>query len=334
MPKQYLRLSDFSGGLNTRFDARDIGNNELTVANNVQVFKTGQIFTSTPTASVHADLDRSAGDTTNGYGLFLFKADNDISNNAKSIELLALADSDGDANVDIIEDPFDTISARDVVNHQHDGGGGAAPIDLGSTTGGKFIYYYVDGALRVADANGGGANTVTWFGHVDRVGTIPGGAIDLWVEGDNVLAAPGGSGCSVETTGAVRHATDGQGFDVDVTVETTDDDGLWEATTYEFAESFVYAGDQESLLTEYSGTVNLSTNNYFTNVLVGIINAGSTLTDRVKGGRIYIRKKDSTDLWTLFLDIDLERGIRKDMGDTFIAWANPSSNNWNNTSAI
>ena len=35
MPKQYLRLSDFSGGLNTRFDDRDINDNELTVANNV-----------------------------------------------------------------------------------------------------------------------------------------------------------------------------------------------------------------------------------------------------------------------------------------------------------
>ena len=75
MPKQYLRLSDFSGGLNTRFDARDINDNELTAASNVQVYKSGQIFTVTPNADFHADLDRSAGTTTSGYGLFLFKAD-------------------------------------------------------------------------------------------------------------------------------------------------------------------------------------------------------------------------------------------------------------------
>ena len=80
MPKQYLRLSDFSGGLNTRFDARDINDNELTAASNVQVYKSGQIFTVTPNADFHADLDRSAGTTTSGYGLFLFKADNDLSN--------------------------------------------------------------------------------------------------------------------------------------------------------------------------------------------------------------------------------------------------------------
>ena len=332
MPRQYLQISDFSGGLNTKFDARDVAPNELTEANFVQVYKNGQIFTGAPKADVHASLDREAGTSTSGYGLFLFKSDNDLGNAEKSIELLAVADV-ATSEIDVIEDPFDTISNRDVTTFVTDGEGGTAPIDLGSTGSGKFIYYYVDGALRVADANGGGANTVTWFGHVDRVGTIPGGAIDLWVEIDNNLAAPGGSNCTVEQTGSVRYGDDGEGFDVDVTVETTDDDGLWEATTYEFAESFVYAGDQESLLTEYSGTVNLSTNNYFTNVLVGMVNAGGTLTDRVKGGRIYIRKKDSTDLWTLFLDIDLERGIRKDMGDTFIAWA-ASGNNWSNTTAI
>ena len=333
MPRQYLQLSNFSGGLNTRFDARDIKDDELTLANNVQVYKSGQIFTVTPSADFAAALDREAGTSTSGYGLFLFKSDNDLGNAEKSIELLAVADV-ATSEIDVIEDPFDTISNRDVTTYVTDGEGGTAPIDLGSTGSGEYIYYYVDGALRVADANGGAANTVTWYGHVDRLGTIPGGAIDLWVEIDNNLAAPGGSNCTVEQTGSIRYGDDGEGFDVDITVETTDDDGLWEATTYEFAESFVYAGDQESLLTEYSGTVDLSTNNYFTNVLVGMVNAGGTLTDRVKGGRIYIRKKDSTDLWTLFLDIDLERGIRKDMGDTFIAWANPSSNNWNNTAAI
>ena len=332
MPRQYLQISDFSGGLNTKFDARDVAPNELTEANFVQVYKNGQIFTGAPKADVHASLDREEGTSTSGYGLFLFKSDNDLGNAEKSIELLAVADV-LTSQIDVIEDPFDTISNRDVTTYVTDGEGGTAPIDLGSTASGKYIYYYVDGALRVADANGGGANTVTWYGHVDRLGTIPGGAIDLWVEIDNNLAAPGGSNCTVEQTGSVRYGDDGEGFDVDVTVETTDDDGLWEATTYEFAESFIYAGDQESLLTEYSGTVNLSTNNYFTNILVGMVNAGGTLTDRVKGGRIYIRKKDSTDLWTLFLDIDLERGIRKDMGDTFIAWA-ASGNNWSNTTAI
>ena len=326
MPRQYLQISNFAGGLNTQFDQRDIAGNELTDASNVQVYKSGQIYSSRVSTTV---TTRGSGSLTDGKGLFLFKADNNFSNVNDSVEILGLADISS-SEVDFIEDPFGT---PDNTNH-------LGTIDLGTeTANGNFVYYYVDGALRISDCYRSGAtlnesNKTKWFGHVDRLGAIPGGAIDLWVEGDNNLEAPGGSNCTVEQTGSVRHGDDGQGFDVDVTVETTDDDGLWEATTYEFAQSFVYEGDQESLLTEYSGDVALSTNNYFTNVLVGMVNAGGTLTDRVKGGRIYIRKKDSTDLWTLFLDIDLERGIRKDMGDTFIAWANPSSNNWNNTSAI
>ena len=39
MPRQYLQLSNFAGGLNTRFDARDIKDDELTDASNVQVYK-------------------------------------------------------------------------------------------------------------------------------------------------------------------------------------------------------------------------------------------------------------------------------------------------------
>jgi len=39
MPRQYLQISNFAGGLNTQFDQRDIAGNELTDASNVQVYK-------------------------------------------------------------------------------------------------------------------------------------------------------------------------------------------------------------------------------------------------------------------------------------------------------
>ena len=327
MPRQYLRISDFSGGLNTRFDPRDVGQNEIIDSNFVQVYKTGQIFTASAKAAVTA---RGAGTSTAGKGFFLFKSDNDISNTAKSIELAALADV-ASGYVDILEDPFNTISARDVANHLD-------AFDLGTNhAGGEFVYYYVDGALRVCDSETGQTgNTAYWYGHVDKSGTIPGGAVDAWVSEANNLAAP--TATNLTNTGSAQYATAGNGFDVDVTVETTDDDGLWEATTYEFAQSFVYEGNQESLLTAYSENVVLSTNNYFTGVIVGITNSGAQFSDRIKGGRVYIRKKDSTDLWTLFLDIDFERGVRKDMGDEFDAWSanvgGAGTDKWRNTNAI
>ena len=327
MPRQYLQISNFAGGLNTQFDQRDIAGNELTDASNVQVYKSGQIYSSRVSET---ETSRATGSNTPGKGLFLFKSDNDIDSASKPIELLALADV-ATSQVDFIEDPFDTISARDNSNH-------LAAIDIGTeTANGNFVYYYVDGALRISDYYRSGttineSNTSTWFGHVDKVGAIPGGAVDAWVTASNNLAAPA-SGDVTEETG-IQYAAAGVGFDVDVTVETTDDDGLWEATTYEFAQSFVYEGDQESLLTEYSGTVALSTNNYFTNVLVGIITDGTSFPDRIKGGRVYIRKNDSNDLWTLFLDMDWERGVRKDFGDTFTVWNNATGTSWRNTAAL
>ena len=328
MPKQYLQISRFEGGLNTKFDPRDVGNNELTEISGMQVYKTGQIFNGTGKSTV---TTRAAGTMTSGKGLFLFKADKDVDSSVTvPIELLAVCDV-ASSEVDILEDPFNTGGIRDVANH-------LAAFDLGDNHGGdEFVYYYVDGALRVTDSeNGQTGNTTFWFGHIDRSGpsnTVPGGDIDEWEPVTNNLAAP--TAGDVSTAGSAQYASANVGFDVDVTVETTDDDGLWEATTYEFAQSFVYEGDQESLLSEYSGTVPLSTNNYFTNVLVGLTRTSSPTNKRIKGGRIYIKKKDSNDLWTLFLDMDFERGVRKDIGDTFIAWTNGGSGtNWVNTSGI
>jgi len=323
MPKQYLQISNFAGGLNTQFDQRDIAGNELTDASNVQVYKSGQIYSSRVSTTV---TTRGSGSLTDGKGLFLFKADNNFSDVNDSVEILALADISS-SQVDFIEDPFGT---PDNTNH-------LGTIDLGTeTANGNFVYYYVDGALRISDCYRSGAtlnesNRTKWFGHVDRVGTIPGGALDIWVTASNNLAAP--SGGDKSEVGSVQYAAENVGFDVDLDVETTDDDGLWEATTYEFAQSFVYEGDQESLLRVYSQSAALSTNNYFTSVLLGLTRSSSASNKRIKGGRIYIRKKDSNDLWTLFLDADFERGVRKDMGDEFVSWA-ASSNDYVNSSGI
>ena len=326
MPKQYLRLSDFSGGLNTKFDARDIGDNELTSTNNIQVYKTGQLFTSTASAT---ETSRSAGTLTSGYGTFLFKSDNDLSNNVKSIDLLALADV-LTGQVDIIEDPFNTISARDNTNHLN-------TIDLGSNhAGGEQNHYYANGALRVCDSDstqiGGDTNTCYWYGHIDRTGTIPGGAVNTWVSTTNNLAAP--TEGNITESATATHANENNGFDISLSIESTDADGLWEATTFELAASWVYEGDQESLLYTFPESVTLGIHQYFTGVLIGLTRSASASNKRIKGGRIYIKKKDSTDLYTLFADMDFERGVRKDMGDEYVSWANPSGSNFNNTSGI
>ena len=99
MPRQYLQISNFSGGLNTQFDQRDIAGNELTDASNVQVYKSGQIYSSRVSETVTA---RGDGTLTSGRGLFLFKSDNDISSSVTvPIELLAACDV-ASSTVDIL----------------------------------------------------------------------------------------------------------------------------------------------------------------------------------------------------------------------------------------
>ncbi len=322
MPKQYLRLSDFAGGLNTKFDARDISDNEITVANNMHVYRQGQLFSSTTSAT---ETSRSAGTSTSGYGTFLFKSDNDLSNNEKSIDLLALADV-LEGQVDIIEDPFNTIGARDNTNHLN-------TIDLGTNhAGGEQNHYYANGALRVVDSQTTQTgNTAYWYGHIDRTGTIPGGAVNTWVSVTNNLAAP--TAGNITESGSATYGAENNGFDISLSIESTDADGLWEATTYELASSWVYEGDQESLLYTFPESVTLGVNQYFTGVLIGLTRSSSASNKRIKGGRIYIRKKDSTDLYTLFADMDFERGVREDMGADFVAWTN-SSNDYVNSSSI
>jgi len=312
MPKQYLQLSNFAGGLNTKFDARDIKDDEITNVSNLHVYKPGQLFSSTASAT---ETSRGDGSLSSGYGIHLFRSDTDLGDSPLMLELLALADTNdsSDTKIDFIENPFDTSGMGSRDNSTF-----LSKINLdsesGTGSGGNVVYYYADGALRSCDAGGTNVsnNKANWFGFVKRGSSAFGGDIDDWESKHNALSRPAGTNCLITETGYAPVTGDsGVGFDVDLSISTEDDDGLWEATTYELAQSFVYEGDQESLLTGYDEDVTLSTNNYFTNVYVGL---KSAFDERIKGGRVYIRKKGSNDLWTLFLDIDFERGVRTDMG--------------------
>ena len=72
MPRQYLQINDFSGGINTKSDQRSLENNELTVVKDMQVYNVGQIYTGSGSTAV---VSRGSGTSTVGHGVFLFKAD-------------------------------------------------------------------------------------------------------------------------------------------------------------------------------------------------------------------------------------------------------------------
>ena len=140
----------------------------------------------------------------------------------------------------------------------------------------------------------------------------------------------------------------GKALNLSLTPSTGEDDGGWEATNYEFSQTLVYQGNQESLPalmrvhknsfdgsanksgTDYSqGYVPLAAQQYWKSIQVhGAVNPGAGLdyNDRVTGARIYIRKHNSNKRWTLFLDCDFTRGVRQNTFEDFnVDWSNSNT---------
>jgi len=74
VPKQIYTLNDFSGGINSLKDPRDIAVNELVHASNIMVDQQGAIRTR-GNADSHSYIDSQAATLSGGYGLTLLESD-------------------------------------------------------------------------------------------------------------------------------------------------------------------------------------------------------------------------------------------------------------------
>jgi hypothetical protein len=188
MPKQIIEIGSFHGGLNNNGDPRDIKVEELSQAQDIMIDEIGKVRTMGSHVP-HASTPKAVT-ITEGHGLFYFSHDRLGAQDASTGQVqtgddyLALADSGGDANIEIYSRVDD------------EGGGGgwgsAARIDLGSDSGMKAVYYYADGNLRVGDGAFNANNRVKWYGYIDRYfygdgstgyghGTPVGAAEDGWL---------------------------------------------------------------------------------------------------------------------------------------------------------
>ena len=77
MARQFLKLNDFSGGLNLIRDPRDINLNELVQADNISVNTQGKIVTGINTDETGGNANFSIADVYPfpGGGLFYFESD-------------------------------------------------------------------------------------------------------------------------------------------------------------------------------------------------------------------------------------------------------------------
>tara|TARA_Y100001938_G_scaffold10723_2_gene13272 strand:- start:30401 stop:32971 length:2571 start_codon:yes stop_codon:yes gene_type:complete len=115
----------------------------------------------------------------------------------------------------------------------------------------------------------------------------------------------------------------GLGWNIAVSDGTSDGD--WLADTYEFYQTFVYDGNQESLPVQMgNGASTIATFEHTASggkslrvaVYTDVVYSG-----RISGGRIYIKRAKSDDELTLLLDIDIVQGVRSSLTGDFSTWS-------------
>ena len=115
----------------------------------------------------------------------------------------------------------------------------------------------------------------------------------------------------------------GLGFNIGVTKGTAE--GRWEDGEYEFYQTFIYDGNQESIpvrmgngdatIIPFTHTVN------DTKSMQVSVYADLAYNGRITGGRIYTRLHDTNDELVLLADIDIEKGVRTTLDGDHIAWS-------------
>ena len=135
---------------------------------------------------------------------------------------------------------------------------------------------------------------------------------------DSTLTMAGGGTTWGNSEAYSIYPPQGTGFNLDLTAASG---GSWIAGTYEFATSFIYDGNQESLLRELDGDLAVSSDQKVTcRVLANENASGEGYSLGITGGRIYYRLKDSDDAWTLFGDISFTEGTRPSLEGEYTFW--------------
>lgn len=109
----------------------------------------------------------------------------------------------------------------------------------------------------------------------------------------------------------------GAGWNIDIT--TVSSGGTWTAGEFEIGTTFIYQGNQESLIWTNigsGGSVTMVAGGYW---VVRIL-ANSPFDPHIIGGRVYIREYNVEKTWTLLADISLKDGVRGDLTSDYNAW--------------
>ena len=195
-------------------------------------------------------------------------------------------------------------------------------------------YYTANDAIRCCDTLKSNANVIKWFGFINftQFQRTGGDVVRLgYEEHYNRLSPPYGGKVYTDSTSSVladgtvnteiTNLPAGSGFSL--FIKDSSDTGTYSLSTgqeFEFAQTFIYDGLQESLPKIYSETFVEADFTDDKAVDMRVIARGKTYNGRITGGRIYMRVKDSDDGWGLLLDMDLENGVRTSLDSEWMVW--------------
>jgi hypothetical protein len=202
----------------------------------------------------------------------------------------------------------------------------------------KVLYHKIDDSIRCFDTTDKNNCKVQWYGWINRRHFYGGGSTTDdnsylgYYAKDNTLLAPTEDDLTSASTASPANfttypASAGTGFELNV-ISHTDVEGLIRSGVYEFASTFIYDNNQESLPFAYANTHTISEDNDF-KVLSLNVSAKSPYDPRISGGRIYIREVGSDDEYIMLIDIDMTKGCRTNFSDNYTPWHDAGSSNFN-----
>ena len=192
MPRMVLTLNNFSGGMCDDPNPRDLKDNELYQAIDIEISREGLIRMMGGSTSITTFTIDQAICYQRGHGLFTFSADFSSTGGYQVTDYLVVAGTSSTSSYDGICQIFesdgtvytDTASSSQI---------SLATQSTGAISNTKTFYpsaYYIDGALRICDANLDSTyNQNIWVGFIQRGGSIN-SVTAGWYHEDNDISAP------------------------------------------------------------------------------------------------------------------------------------------------
>ena len=165
MARKFHKVEAFHGGLNSKSDARDIGDTQLSEAIDVSIDDVGKITNAGSFTTVtNSASDKPAANTSaKGYGLFRFSSDyhkdwdGNPATGTRTDYLLGWRDADKKLYWSADGADWETPTHLDTSSDWAGGSENPQPI-----------FYNVDGAIRMSDAGLNSGNNSLWVGAIDR----------------------------------------------------------------------------------------------------------------------------------------------------------------------